>query len=55
MVRAEQLHFAWAGPSEPPDLDQIVIDPETTAVTIALMARALIAVVRAVAEADDER
>lgn len=55
MAHVEQLHFEWAGPSETRDPNQVVIDPETTAVAIALIARALLAVVRAVQEADDER
>ena len=54
MAHVEQLRFPW-GSSETRDSNQVVIDPETTAVAIALMARALIAVVRAVREADDER
>jgi hypothetical protein len=55
VAQAEQLRFEWAGPGEIRDSNQVVIDPVTTEVAIALMARALIAVVRAVHEADDER
>jgi hypothetical protein len=51
----EQLRFEWAGPNETPDPHQVVVDPETAAAAIALTARAMIAVVRAVYEVDDER
>ena len=55
MGRVEQLRFAWAEPRETHDLKQVVIDPGTAEVAMTLMARALIAVVRAIQEADDER
>jgi len=37
------------------DAQEVVLDPETTAAAIVLLARALIAVVRAVEETDHER
>jgi hypothetical protein len=55
VAQVKQLHFEWAAPSVTGDPNQVVIDLETTEVVIALIARALIAVVRAVQEADDER
>ena len=55
MEQVKQRQFEWPAPSEARDPNQVVIDPETTAVAIALMARALIAVMHAVQEPDDER
>ena len=55
MEQVKQRRFEWAAPSETRDPKQVVLDRETTVVAIALMARALIAVMHAVHEADDER
>ncbi|MGH2348391.1 MAG: hypothetical protein ACRDFT_02855 [bacterium] len=55
MEQVKQRRFEWALPSETRDPNSVVMDPEATEVAIGLMARALIAVVRAVQEADDER
>jgi len=51
----KQRRFPWTAPGEARDADAVVLDAETTAAAIALLARALIAVVRAVEEVDDER
>jgi hypothetical protein len=50
-----QQQFPWVAPRASRDAHEVVLDRETTEIAIALMARALIAVVRAVAEVDDER
>ena len=50
-----QQQFPWAAPHASRDAHEVVLDPATTAAAIALLARALIAVVRAVEETDDER
>ena len=55
MEHVKQRRFELSAPSGTRDPNTVVIDPETTAVAIALMARALIAVTHAVHEADDER
>jgi hypothetical protein len=49
-----QYRFPWAVP-ETRDPHEVVLDPETAEIVIALMTRAVIAVVRAVEEVDDER
>lgn len=54
MEDVKQCRFPWPAPKTG-DATAVVLDPETTAAAIALLARALLAVVRAVAEADDER
>jgi hypothetical protein len=51
----EQLRLEWVGPTEAREPNEVVLDPETTKAAIALMASALVAVVRAAQEADDER
>ena len=51
----EQLRFEWAEPNESREPSKVELDPETTEAVIGLMARALIVVVRAAGEADDER
>lgn len=55
MEHMKQRRFEWAAPRATHDPNPVVIDREATEVVIALMARALIAVGRAVHEADDER
>lgn len=55
MEDVKQRRFPWAAPGETRDADEVGLDSETTAAAIALLARALIAVVGAVQEADDER
>jgi len=50
-----QQQFPWAAPAARHAATDVVLDPTTTAAAIALLARALIAVVRAVPETDDER
>lgn len=55
MEDVTQYRFPWAAPGETHDPHEVVLDPETAAAAIALMARALIAVVRAVEEVDDKR
>ena len=55
MEEVKQRQFPWAAPAESRDANEVGLDPETTAAAIALLARALIAVVRAVQEVDDER
>ena len=55
MEEDKQRRFPWAARGETRNSTEVVLDPETTAAAIALMARALIAVVRAVEEADDDR
>lgn len=54
MEQPEQLCFQWARSSETGDPNAVELDRETIDALVALMARALIAVVRA-AESDDER
>jgi hypothetical protein len=51
----EQKYFEWADPIDRADRVEVVLDRETTKLVIELMARALIAVVRAAEEADDDR
>lgn len=50
-----QIRFEWAEQVHRTEPTGIELAPETTEVVIALMARALIAVVRATEEAADER
>jgi len=52
--QADQLRFEWAEPRRAGEPNPVVLDHETTEAVIALMGRAMIAVLRAV-EADDER
>ena len=51
----KQLRLQWAEPTELGAWDEVDLEPETTEAVIALMARALIAVVRAAQENADER
>ena len=53
MEDVKQHRFPWAAPGERPH--EVVLDPETTEIVIALLARALIAVVREVEASADER
>lgn len=56
MEHGDQIRFQWAEEHhEGRGPDQVEIDPKTTEAAIALMARAMIAVIRAVKENDDER
>lgn len=55
MEDVKQRRFPWAAPRETRDAPEVVLEPETTVAAIALLARALLAVVRAVEEAGDER
>ena len=55
MEDVKQHRFPWPVPGESRDPHEVVLDPETTEIAIALMARALIAVVRAVEETADDR
>ncbi len=50
-----QREFPWAAPGVRRDAPEVVLDPATTTAAIGLLARALLAVVRAVAETDHER
>jgi len=50
----EQIPFKWADPIVVPDASEVSLDPATAEAAVALMARALIVVVRAVKETDDE-
>ncbi len=54
MEDVKQGRCPWAG-SDAPREPAVVLPPETTAQLIALLARALLAVVRAAAEAGDDR
>jgi hypothetical protein len=54
-VTVEQKHFEWAEQTERGESDKIALEPETMETVITLMARALIAVVRAAEEATDDR
>jgi len=51
----KQYRFPWVVPGETRDPHEVVLDPETTEIVIAVMARALVAVVRAAEEVKDER
>ncbi len=51
----EQMRLQWAEQSELGTSNQVELDPETSEAVIALMARALIVVVRAAQESADER
>jgi hypothetical protein len=51
----KQHRFPWAVGREHHDRPEVVLDPETTESVIALLARALVAVVRAVEESPDDR
>ena len=55
MEDMRQQQFPWGAPGASRDAHEVVLDRETTEMAIMLMARALIAVVRAVEETDDER
>lgn len=51
----EQLPFEWADPTVVRETSEVSLDPATADAAVALMARALVVVVRAVEETDDER
>ena len=51
----KQQPFPWAAPGARCAAQEVVLDPETPAAAIVLLARALIAVVRAVEETGHER
>lgn len=51
----KQTRFEWAEQSKAFEPTEIAFDPETIELVIVLMANALIAVVHATQEADDER
>ena len=55
MDQMKQGRFEWAAPRATYDPNRVVLERETIEATITLMARALIAVLRASHEADDER
>jgi hypothetical protein len=55
MEERKQQQFPWAAPDGRPTATDVVLDPATTAAAIALLARALIAIIRAVQEIDHER
>jgi hypothetical protein len=55
MEDVTQYRFPWAAPGAPHDPHEVVLDPETVAAAIALLARAVRTVVRPAEEADDER
>ncbi len=50
-----QIPFQWAAPTALERGAMVVVAPETTEALVVLMARAMIAVVRAAKEAADER
>ena len=51
----KQTRFEWAEQSEAGEPTEVALDPETTDAVIVLMARVLIAVVRAAEEVANER
>ena len=51
----EQKHFEWVEQNESGEQNKVALEPETMKTVIALMARVLIAVVRAGEEATDDR
>jgi hypothetical protein len=51
----KQHRFPWAVGRDHRDRPEVVLDPATSANVIALLARALVAVVRAVEEPADDR
>jgi len=51
----DQLRFEWAEPIQTAEPRTVDLDHETADAAVALMARALIAVVRTTQEAADER
>jgi len=55
VAKVQQLHFEWGAPSVSGEPQQVVLDPQTTELVVALIARAMIAVVGAVEEVDHER
>ena len=55
MEDVKQHRFPWAAPGQSGLVHEVVLDRETTATAITLLARALRAVVRAGQEAHDER
>jgi hypothetical protein len=51
----QQRRFEWTEPTERREPSVVALDREATDVALALMARALIVVVRGPGESDDER
>ena len=51
----KQTRFEWDEQNEEAEPVEVALDRETTEALIVLMARVLVAVVRTVQEADDER
>lgn len=51
----DQMPFAWAERKHPDEPSEIALEPERAEALVVLMARALIAVVRAAEEDADER
>jgi hypothetical protein len=51
----KQHRFPWAAAGQSGVVDEVVLDPATTATAITLLARIVRAVVRASQEANDER
>jgi hypothetical protein len=50
-----QIRFEWGEEAPRGQPDEVVLDAETTRAALTLMARALVAVVRAAEDSDDER
>ncbi|MCC6850226.1 MAG: hypothetical protein IT294_17180 [Deltaproteobacteria bacterium] len=55
MEDTKQQAFPWAVSGVRREVIEVALAPETTAAVIALLTRALLAVVRTIAEADHER
>ena len=55
MAQTKQFYFEWGAPSVTGGSSQMQLDPDTAEVVIALVTRALVAVVRAAQEIDDEQ
>jgi hypothetical protein len=54
-MTVEQKHFEWVEQNERSEQNKVALELETTKTVITLMARVLIAVVRAAEEASDDR
>jgi hypothetical protein len=55
VMTVEQKHFEWVEQNERSEQNKVALELETTKTVITLMARVLIAVVRAAEEASDDR
>jgi hypothetical protein len=53
--KAKQMELGWREPKPLDELSEVALDPATADAVIALMARALIVVVRLAEEVADER